>query len=192
MYWLLSPIRTRHSASLRKCNLRMNSFIPPPHSVLVPLAWGQYWFKTPPISGEVSEGRRGVKFYASIPPPLRSSPLHGDSYLKTRCYSVYSVVKRGQTTGIRYWGKKKGPTSILTSWSEHINLLRPASYFPPSRRSRSWWPAAHSPGDQERPFLVIPKERPDGNASLTFRLQIGKRIKNYRFSINFSRFSLVV
>jgi len=26
-------------------------------------------FKTPPISGEVSEGRRGVKFYASIPPP---------------------------------------------------------------------------------------------------------------------------
>jgi len=42
----------------------MKSFIPPPHFVLVPLAGGQYCFKTPPISGEVSEGRRGVTLAA--------------------------------------------------------------------------------------------------------------------------------
>ena len=52
----------------------------------------------------------------------------------------------------RFLQNRSPLTSMLISSDQHINMLRPREYFPPSRRVLRWSPSAAAPGHQKRAY----------------------------------------
>ena len=52
----------------------------------------------------------------------------------------------------RFLQNRSPLTSMLISSDQHINMLRPREYIPPSRRVLRWSPSAAAPGHQKRAY----------------------------------------
>lgn len=52
----------------------------------------------------------------------------------------------------RFLQNRSPLTSMLISSDQHINMLRPREYFPPSRRVLRWSPSAAALGHQKRAY----------------------------------------